>query len=134
LEDLHIQVQNTCFIGSSILRTGMETSMQLSENVKSQILNKEGEIFTLTDEIFNLLINCKKNQSELMNRMLRIIFILSDLCAISNNLILVPELNLFKNDFLSIHAMFVQDERQIIIQNRIQKFCIDANSVILYKK
>jgi len=133
LEDLSIQVQNTCF-GSSILRTGMEICMQLSVNVKSQILTKEGEIFTLTDEIFNLLINCKKNQSEIMNRMLRIIFILSDLCAISNNLILVPELNLFKNDFLSIHAMFAQDERQITIQNRIQKFCIDANSVILYKK
>jgi hypothetical protein len=112
----------------------MENSMQLSENLKSQILTKEDEIFTLTDEIFNLLINCKKNQSEIMNRMLRIIFILGDLCAISNNFILVPELNLFKNDFLSVHTMFVQDERQKIIQNRIQKFCIDANSVILYKK
>lgn len=66
--------------------------------------------------------------------MLRIIFNLSELCAISNNLILEPELNSFKNDFLSVHAMFVQDDCQKIIQNRIEKFCIDANSVILHEK
>jgi hypothetical protein len=103
--------------------------MQLSENVKSQILAKQDDIFTLTSEIFDLLPNCKKNQNEILNRMLQVIFNLSELSA-SKNLVLEPELTTFKNEFIIIHAMFVQDERQKIIQNRIEKFCVDANSVI----
>jgi hypothetical protein len=105
--------------------------MQLSVNKKSLIHAKKSDIFTLTDEILDLSIKCKKNQSEILNRMLRIIVNLSELASISSNLILEPELNSFKNDFLGVQAMFVQDERQKIIQMRIENFCVDANSVIL---
>jgi hypothetical protein len=108
--------------------------LQLSENEKSLIRTKKDDIFTSTDEIFDLLTNCKINQSEILNQMSRIFFNLRDLCTISNNLILEPQLNTFRNDFLCIHTMFQQDERQKIIQNRIKNFCIGANSVILREK
>jgi hypothetical protein len=108
--------------------------LQLSENEKSVVHARKDEIFTLTDEIFVLLPNCKMHQNEILNRMSRIFFILRDLSAISNNLILEPQLITFRNDFLFIHTMFQQDERQKIIQNRIENFCIDANSVILRQK
>ena len=108
--------------------------LQLSENEKSLIRANKDDIFTLTDEIFDLLTNCKINQREILNRMSRIFFILRDLCAISNNLILEPQINTFRNDFLSIHEMFQQGERQKIIQKRIENFCIEANSVILHEK
>jgi hypothetical protein len=108
--------------------------LPLSEDEKSLIHSRKDDIFTLTDEIFDLLTNCKINQSEILNRMSRIFFILRDLCAISDNLILEPQLITFRNDFLFIHTMFQQDERQKIIQKRIENFCIDANSVILRQK
>jgi len=108
--------------------------LQLSENEKSVVRSRKDEIFTLTDEIFDLLPNCKMHQNEILNRMSRIFFILRDLSAISNNLILEPQLITFRNDFLFIHTMFQQDERQKIIQKRIENFCIDANSVILRQK
>jgi len=47
---------------------------------------------------------------------------------------LEPQLITFRNDFLFIHTMFEQDERQKIIQKRIENFCVDANSVILREK
>jgi len=109
-------------------------TLQLSENEKSLIRANKDDIFTLTDEIFDLLTNCMINQREILNRMSRIFFNLRDLCAISNNLILEPQLNTFRNDFLSIHEMFQQGERQKIVQKRIENFCIEANSVILQKK
>ena len=109
-------------------------TLQLSENEKSLIRSRKDDIFTLTDEIFDLLTNCMINQREILNRMSRIFFSLRDLCAISNNLILEPQLNTFRNDFLSIHEMFQQGERQKIVQKRIENFCIEANSVILQKK
>jgi hypothetical protein len=121
--------QNTRVIGSSTFV--WDGKMQLSVNKKSLIHAKKSDIFTLTDEILDLSIKCKKNQSEILNRMLRIIVNLSELASISSNLILEPELNSFKNDFLGVQAMFVQDERQKIIQMRIENFCVDANSVIL---
>jgi len=105
--------------------------LQLSETEKSVIHARKDEIFTLTDEIFDLLPNCKMHQNEILNRMSRIFFILRDLSTISNNLILEPQLITFRNDFLFIHTMFEQGERQKIIQKRIENFCIDANSVIL---
>jgi hypothetical protein len=108
--------------------------LQLSENEKSLIRAKKDDIFTLTDEIFDLLTNCKINQSDILNQMSRIFFILRDLSAISNNLVLEPQLTTFRNDFLFIHTMFEQDERQKIIQKRIENFCVDANSVILRQK
>jgi hypothetical protein len=108
--------------------------LQLSENEKSVVRSSKDEIFTLTDEIFDLLSNCKMHQNKILNRMSRIFFILRDLSAISNNLILEPQLITFRNDFLFIHTMFQQDERQKIIQKRIENFCIDANSVILRQK
>jgi len=120
------------FIPTSIVE--LVNILQLSENEKSLIHSRKDDIFTLTDEIFDLLTNCKINQSEILNRMSRIFFILRDLCAISDNLILEPQLITFRNDFLFIHTMFQQDERQKIIQKRIENFCIDANSVILRQK
>jgi hypothetical protein len=105
--------------------------LPLSEDEKSLIRARKRDIFTLSDEIFDLLSNCKMQQNEILNRMSRIFFILRDLSAISNNLILDPQLTTFRNDFLFIHTMFQQDERQKIIQKRIENFCIDANSVIL---
>jgi hypothetical protein len=105
--------------------------MQLSVNKKSLVHDKKNDIFTLTNEILDLSITCKKNQIEILNRMLQIIFNLSELSTISSNMILEPELNSFKNDFLIVQAMFVQDERQKIIQMRIENFCVDANSVNL---
>lgn len=109
-------------------------TLQLSENEKSLIQAKKDDIFILTDEIFDLSTKCKINQGEILNRMSRIFFILRDLCEISNNLILEPQLITFRNDFLCIHTMFQQGERQKIIQKRIENFCIEANSVILRKK
>lgn len=111
-----------------------EKTLQLSEDEKSVIHAKKQDIFTLTDEIFDLLPNCKIHQNEIVNRMSRIFFILRDLCAISDNLILEPPLITFRNDFLFIHTMFQQDERQKIIQKRIEYFCVDANSVIVREK
>jgi len=108
--------------------------LQLSENEKSVIHARKDEIFTSTDKIFDLLPNCKMHQNEILNRMSRIFFILRDLSAISNNLMLEPQLITFRNDFLFIHTMFEQDERQKIIQKRIENFCVDANSVILREK
>ena len=124
--------QNTRVIESSIFI--WDGKMQLSVNKKSLVHAKKSDIFTLTDEILDLSIKCKKNQSEILNRMLRIIFNLSELSSISSNLILEPELNSFKNDFLRVQAMYVQDQRQKIIQMRIENFCVDANSVILHEK
>jgi len=108
--------------------------LQLSENEKSVIHSHKNDIFKLTDEIFDLLPKCKIQQNEILNRMSRIFFILRDLSSISNNLVLEPQLTTFRNDFLFIHTMFQQDERQKIIQKRIENFCIDANSVILRQK
>jgi hypothetical protein len=108
--------------------------LPLSEDEKSVIRVGKRDIFSLTDEIFDLLPNCKIHQNEILHRMSRIFFILRDLTAISNNLILEPQLITFRNDFLFIHTMFEQDERQKIIQKRIEHFCIDANSVILREK
>ncbi len=113
---------------------GLVDTLQLSENEKSLIHARKADIFALTDEIFDLLPNCKIHQNEIINRMSRIFFILRDVTAISNNLILEPQLTTFRNDFLFIHTMFQQDERQKIIQKRIENFCIDANSVILRQK
>jgi len=108
--------------------------MSLSENEKSLIHARKADIFTLTDEIFDMLPNCKMQKDEILNRMARIFFILRDVTAISNNLILEPQLTTFRNDFLFIHTMFEQDERQKIIQKRIEYFCVDANSVIIREK
>jgi hypothetical protein len=108
--------------------------LPLSEDEKSLIHTRKADIFKLTDEILDLLANCKINQSEILNKMSRIFFILRDLSAISDNLMLEPQLTTFRNDFLFIHTMFQQDERQKIIQKRIENFCIDANSVILREK
>ena len=108
--------------------------MQLSVNKKSLIHTRNGDIFLLTDEILDLSIQCKINQNEILNRMLRVIYNLNELSSISDNLVLEPDLNSFKNDFLIIRAMFEQDERQKIIQMRIENFCIDANSVNLREK
>ena len=108
--------------------------LPLSEDEKSLIHAGKHDIFALTDKIFDLLPNCKIHKNEILNRMSRIFFILRDLTAISNNLILEPQLITFRNDFLFIHTMFEQDERQKIIQKRIEHFCIDANSVILREK
>jgi hypothetical protein len=108
--------------------------LPLSEDEKSLIHARKSDIFKLTDEIFDLLANCKINQGEILNKMSRIFFILRDLSAISDNLMLAPQLTTFLNDFLFIHTMFQQDERQKIIQKRIENFCIDANSVILREK
>jgi hypothetical protein len=108
--------------------------MALSEDEKSVIYSRKDDIFTLTDEIFDLLPNCKKNQSEILNRMSRIFFNLRDLCTISDKLILEPQLMTFRDDFLCVHTMFQQDNRQKIIEKRIEKFCSDANSVMLHEK
>jgi hypothetical protein len=108
--------------------------LTLSEDEKSLIQERKRDIFTLTDEIFDLIPNCKIHQGEIVNRMARIFFILRDLTAISDNLMLEPQLITFRNDFLFIHTMFQQDERQKIIQKRIENFCVDANSVILREK
>ena len=69
--------------------------MQLSETDKSLIRAKKDDIFSLTDEIFNLQINCKKNQKEILNRMARIFFNLRSLSSISDNLILESQLITF---------------------------------------
>jgi hypothetical protein len=108
--------------------------LPLSEDEKSLIHVRKRDIFTLTDEIFDLLPNCKLHQHEILNRMSRIFFILRDVTAISNNLMLEPQLITFRNDYLFIHTMFEQGERQKIIQKRIENFCFDANSVILREK
>jgi hypothetical protein len=108
--------------------------LPLSEDEKSLIHVRKRDIFTLTDELFDLLPNCKLHQNEILNRMSRIFFILRDLTTISNNLMLEPQLITFRNDFLFIHTMFEQDERQKIIQKRIENFCVDANSVIIREK
>ena len=108
--------------------------MQLSEDEKSVIHARKQDIFTLTDEIFDLLPNCKKNQHEILNRMSRIFFNLRDLCTISDKLVLEPQLMMFRDNFLSVHTMFQQDDRQKIIQQRIENFCSDANSVMLHEK
>ena len=93
--------QNTRSIGSSIFV--WDGKMQLSVNKKSLVHTRNGDIFSLTDEILDLSIKCKKNQNEILNRMLRVIYQLSELSSISDNLVLEPDLNSFKNDFLIIH-------------------------------
>jgi hypothetical protein len=108
--------------------------LPLSEDEKSLIHAGKHDIFALTDEIFDLLPNCKIHKNDILNRMSKIFFILRDLTSISNNLILEPQLTTLRNDFLFIHTMFEQDERQKIIQKRIENFCVDANSVILREK
>jgi hypothetical protein len=108
--------------------------MALSENEKSVIHSRKDDIFTLTDEIFDLLPNCKKNQSEILNRMSRIFFNLRELSTISGNSVLEPQLMTFRDNFLSVHTMFQQDDRQKIIEKRIENFCSDANSVMLHEK
>jgi hypothetical protein len=113
---------------------GLVDTLPLSEDEKSLIHARKRDIFTFTDEIFDLLPNCKMHQNEILNRMSRIFFILRDITAISNNLIVEPQLTTFRNDFLFIHTMFEQDERQKIIQKRIENFCVDANSVIVREK
>ncbi len=120
------------FLRTSV--AGLVDIMSLSENEKSLIHARKSDIFTLTDEIFDMLSNCKMQKDEILNRMARIFFILRDVTAISNNLILEPQLTTFRNDFLFIHTMFEQDERQKIIQKRIEYFCVDANSVIIREK
>jgi hypothetical protein len=81
----------------------MVTNMQLSENEKSLFDAKKVNISILTSEIFDLLINCKINKTEILKRMFQIIFNLRDLCAISADLILKPELITFKDGNRSHH-------------------------------
>jgi len=108
--------------------------IQLSENEEAVVRARKNTIFTLTDEVFDLLNNCKKNKDEILKRISQIFFTLRELSTISNNLILEPDLTIIGNEVLGIHAMFEQDERQKVIENRIEKFCVDANSASLHEK
>ena len=108
--------------------------MPLSEDERSLLHTRKNNIELITEEIIDLTINCKKNKKEILDRMSRIFFNLKELCAISNNFVIEPELIKFRDEFLRIHEMFSQDERQKIIQYRIINFCADANSVTLKEK